>query len=73
MRPPDAFRYKTPLPQYGYSEPVRVCSECYGLNNPNTCCELIDNLSFRNTNSMVYEALAELSVPRIVISPRLNR
>jgi hypothetical protein len=61
------------LPQYGYFEPVRVCSECYGANNPDTYREMMDNLSHRNTDSMIYEAVAELAIPRIILSPRADR
>lgn len=63
-------KYKIALPNYGYFDPVRVCSECYSVNHPDKYKELIDDLSHRNTNSIIYEAAAELSIPRIVVSPQ---
>lgn len=53
-------RWKISLPQYGYNEAVRVCSDWYGVNSTSEYHELIENLSHRNTNSIIYEAVAEL-------------
>lgn len=66
-------KYKISLPRYGYFEQVRVCSDCYGLNNPDRYREMIENLSHRNTDSVIYEAAAELSIPRIIASPHPDR
>ena len=65
--------YQLRLPQYGYYDPVRVCSGWYGEYNPSSLGNMLDDASHRNVNSMIFEAAAELSMPQIIISPSIER
>ena len=66
-------RFRTWLPQFGYNDQVRVCSECFGINNQNSYQATTENLSQRDTQSMIFEAIAELAVPPALISQRVPR
>lgn len=66
-------RHKICLPQFGYFEPVRVCTECYWINNQNIFEGLSESDSHRDPHSMIFEAIAELSVPLNAISPQPPR
>ena len=60
--------FRISLPKFGYTDPVRVCIEWHKALIPEKDRENIENLSQRNTNSIIYGAAAEIAFPGILAS-----